>query len=110
MASNLHASLLPIKEKEVRGAIFFVAEKRLNFRSKSLFEQCKSRSVSERRKTLNFAPKPSLRFSTQLRSQSLRGYFAVTSRSQHGHYAVTSVTTRSLRGHNGHYAVTAVTT
>ena len=59
------------------------------------------------KKRLNFAPK--LPFSFQhnsvlvVTSQSLRGYFAVTSRLQRGCDAVAMGTTRSLRGHNGHY-------
>ena len=116
MASNLHASLLPIIEKGGLWGYLFVAEKGSTSLQNGLFEHnAKVEVFLKGEKQLNFAPKPSLRFSTTnsvlvVTSQSLRGYFAVTSRSQHGHYAVTTVTTRSLRGHYGHYAVTTVTT
>ena len=81
----------------------------------SLFEHnAKSRSASKRRKTAQLRSKTasSIQHNSVLvvTSQSLRGYFAVTSRSQRGCYAVAMVTTRSLRGYYGHYAVTTVTT
>ena len=81
----------------------------------SLFEHnAKSRSASKRRKTAQLRSKTasSIQHNSVLvvTSQSLRGYFAVTSRSQRGCYVVAMVTTRSLRGYYGHYAVTTVTT
>ena len=91
-----------------RGATYFVAEKGSTSLQNSLFEyNAKSRSGSERRKTVQLRSKTasSIQYNSVLvvTSQSLRGYshFAVTTwllRSRYG-------STRSLRGFYGHYAV-----